>query len=137
VKTSFRIVPNHIVNNEDGTSEECVYPGDVIDILIGFENVGDFDLYITDVCGSLTSSYDFTEYLRNFTAIHQNVTVKPSEHHTLNYPLLLDDRTNPIKFGILVAVFFEDNSGKQYNCLILFIFLCVYLYYSSLMFHVF
>ncbi|KAK2963984.1 putative translocon-associated protein subunit alpha [Blattamonas nauphoetae] len=96
-------------------STELIHPGDVVDMLIGFENSGQDTFFVTDLVVAMTDPYDRVTYVRNYTTMHLNVTVNPLEQLTLEYPFMIDPRTNPVEFGVVGLVFYSDLKGREFT----------------------
>jgi hypothetical protein len=99
-------------------NDSLIYPGDIVSVLIGFENTGNRPLFITDVVSTMTPPNEPTSFYRNFTAMHHNISVRAHESHTLEYPFAVDTRLNPLEYGLITVVFYMDLKGTEYSSVV-------------------
>lgn len=111
VVTNYKLILNK--------NDSLIQPDDAVSVLIGFENTGGKTLTVTDICASLASEYDPSILLRNFSAAHHNISVRGHEVHTFEYTFKVDIKTKPLDYGLLVAVFYRDNSGNEYTSVVM------------------
>lgn len=106
IKTSVKVITE--------SNDTSVLPGEVVSVLIGFENTGDKTFTVTDICATFTNHYDNTQMLRNYSAVHHNISVRSGDLHTFEYMIQLDQKMTPFSYGFVVAVFGHCN-GEEYT----------------------
>ncbi|KAH7824152.1 putative translocon-associated protein subunit alpha [Monocercomonoides exilis] len=95
-----------------------ICPGDVVSLLIGFENNGSKTFYVTDIVAAMTAPYEPTQYFRNYSAMHHNISVRSNEIHTFEYAFKVDPRINPYEYGVVAVVFYHDSKGNEYSTVV-------------------
>ena len=100
VRTSFKII--YARNSTE------VQPGDIVTVLIGFENVGNTTYQVTDICAAMAAPNEPTNLIRNYSAFHHNITIQRNTIHTMEYSIRIDDKTNPFNYSLIVAIFYHD-----------------------------
>ncbi|KAJ4459566.1 putative translocon-associated protein TRAP alpha subunit [Paratrimastix pyriformis] len=124
-----QVIPPHILTNMPSahpdvlaachfppiSADKKFHPGDIVDALVTVANDASSGMIVTNVAGALTSPYDFNMYYQNFTDFDYNITVRPEEEWTVHYKFQADPRIEPRTMGMIIAVFYHDEAGKNFS----------------------
>jgi len=106
VSTAF-VFPDH--------PAKVITAGDIVEVLLGFVNNGDREFNITTVAASLNHPLDFRYYIQNYTKLEYGLLVQPKEQVSVSYRFRPDPLLEPRDFGLVVSVFYEDESGTNFT----------------------
>eukprot|EP00026_Physarum_polycephalum_P014236 Phypoly_transcript_14727.p1 GENE.Phypoly_transcript_14727~~Phypoly_transcript_14727.p1 ORF type:complete len:246 (+),score=51.86 Phypoly_transcript_14727:114-851(+) len=106
VSTAF-VFPDH--------PARVVTAGDIVEVLLGFVNNGDREFNITSVSASLNHPLDYRYFIQNYSRAEYGLLVQPKEQVSVSYRFRPDPLLEPRDFGLVVSVFYEDESGKNFT----------------------
>eukprot|EP00906_Rhabdomonas_costata_P036365 RCo051036 len=107
----------------EGLTTYCIFPrypqrkfpaGEVVESLIGFENLNNDKLHVEYIRGSLTSPVDFTFYIYNFTGAMHNTTAASGDEHCLLYRFRADPSIEPRQYGMILQVFYTSDDNETF-----------------------
>jgi len=88
--------------------------GQLAEFLVGFSNKGSKDFTLESLDGSFRYPMDFSFYIQNFSTIHYNRVVKPSQQVTLTYSFIPSETFSSRPFGLTVNLIYKDTDGNMF-----------------------
>ncbi|KAK2952908.1 putative translocon-associated protein subunit alpha [Blattamonas nauphoetae] len=92
-----------------------IFPGDVLSILIGVENQDTDAIVLSEIVTVLTDPFERSRFVRNYSALHLNVTIESEQTHVVEYMFKMDPRINPVEYGLIAYIYYNDLKGKEYT----------------------
>lgn len=88
--------------------------GKLVDVLVGFTNKGPSNFHIDTIDASFRYPMDYSFYIQNFSIIHVDRLVKPTEQVTLTYSFIPSESFASRPFGLTVNLNYRDAEGNAY-----------------------
>lgn len=88
--------------------------GKLVDVLVGFTNKGPSNFNIDTIDASFRYPMDYSFYIQNFSIIHVDRLVKPTEQVTLTYSFIPSESFASRPFGLTVNLNYRDAEGNAY-----------------------
>eukprot|EP01130_Rhizamoeba_saxonica_P000080 TRINITY_DN10100_c0_g1_i1.p1 TRINITY_DN10100_c0_g1~~TRINITY_DN10100_c0_g1_i1.p1 ORF type:complete len:222 (-),score=41.95 TRINITY_DN10100_c0_g1_i1:22-687(-) len=88
--------------------------GEVVELLLGFKNIGDKAVNVTYIRSNLLFNYD-KSVIKNFTTFAYGDVVMPGEEATFSYSFYIDQMVQPSNYGFISAVYYYDEQYQNYT----------------------
>jgi hypothetical protein len=118
------LVEEEIILPSPDVVPSCVFPrfvggrlpiGKVLELLLGFKNIGHKTFNITAIHGSFRYPSDPSIFVQNFTSWKYGAIVRPLEHVTLQYYFFPDELLEPKDYVFVCNVYYSDEENVNYT----------------------
>jgi len=89
--------------------------GKVVELILGFKNIGQKSFNVTSIHGSFRYPSEMTIYVQNFTAWRGGSLVRPAQHLTFLYYFYPDDLLEPKDYAFISTVSYSDEENVNYT----------------------
>jgi len=89
--------------------------GKVIEILVGFQNIGQKTFNISAIHASFRFPADTAVYVQNFTAWRFGALVKPGDLRTFSYRFYPDELLEPKDYIFVGSIFYTDEDNTNFT----------------------
>ncbi|XP_022908354.1 translocon-associated protein subunit alpha [Onthophagus taurus] len=98
-----------------GSTQMDLPAGIPVEFLVGFKNKGQQSFILETIDASFRYPMDFNYYIQNFSAIHYNREVKPSQEATLAYSFEPSESFAGRPFGLSINLNYRDEFGAAFQ----------------------
>lgn len=82
--------------------------GNLVELLVGFANKGEYDFILESLDASFRYAMDFNFYIQNFSTVAYNKIVKPKHEATLAYSFIPSENLAGRPFGFNINLNYRD-----------------------------